>query len=54
MDQDLHHELRPRGVDHYRGEAKALLRAVRAGDGVAVSRAAGALGDAVPGPLRAR
>jgi hypothetical protein len=45
MDQDLHHELRPRGVDHYRGEAKALLRAVRAGDAVAVSRAATALGD---------
>jgi hypothetical protein len=45
MDQDLHHELRPRGVDHYRGEAKALLRAVRAGDAAAVSRALAALGE---------
>jgi hypothetical protein len=38
MDPDIHHELRPRGVDGYRGEANALLRAVRAG--TAVDRAA--------------
>jgi hypothetical protein len=32
MDQELHHELRPKGVGQYRAEAKSLLRAVRAGD----------------------
>jgi Ankyrin repeats (3 copies) len=45
MDQDLHHELRPRGVEHYRGEAKTLLRAVRAGDRAGLDRAAAALGE---------
>ena len=36
---------RPRGVEHYRREAKALLRAVRAGDEAAVARAREAIGD---------
>jgi hypothetical protein len=45
MDQELHHELRPHGVEHYRREAKALLRAARAGDADARSRAEEALGD---------
>ena len=45
MDQELHHELRPHGVEHYRREAKAVLRAARAGDADARSRAEEALGD---------
>jgi ankyrin repeat protein len=45
MDQELHHELRPHGVEHYRREAKALLRAARAGDAGAWERAGEALGD---------
>jgi Ankyrin repeats (3 copies) len=44
VDQELHHELRPYGIEHYRREAKALLRAVRAGDAQARSRAHVALG----------
>ena len=47
MDQELHHELRPHGVAHYRREAKALLRAARAGDAAARSRAHDALGERV-------
>ena len=47
MDQELHHELRPRGVEHYRREAKALLRAVRRGDPAGAARARDALGDRV-------
>ena len=31
MDQELHHELRPKALEHYRDEAKALLRAVPGG-----------------------
>lgn len=45
MDQELHHELRPEGVEHHRREAKALLRAVRGGDARAQSRAYDALGE---------
>jgi hypothetical protein len=44
VDQELHHELRPRGVEHYRRRAKALLRAVREGDADARDRAHEALG----------
>ncbi|MDR2985764.1 MAG: hypothetical protein LBV34_13085, partial [Nocardiopsaceae bacterium] len=44
MDQELHHELRPKGVGHYRAEAKSLLRAVRAGDADAANRARNVLG----------
>jgi hypothetical protein len=44
VDQELHHELRPHGVEHYRREAKALLRAVRADEAAARSRADAALG----------
>jgi hypothetical protein len=40
----LHHELRPRGVERYRRDAKALLREVRAGDARAGSRARDAIG----------
>jgi hypothetical protein len=47
VDQELHHELRPKRVEHYRDEAKALLRAVRGGDAVAARRAQDALGDRV-------
>ena len=47
MDQELHHELRPHGVEHYRREAKALLRTVRQGDPAAEARARAALGDRV-------
>lgn len=45
MDQELHHELQPRGVEQCRREAKALLRALRAGDAQARSRARETLGD---------
>lgn len=44
MDQELHHELRPKGVGQYRAEAKSLLRAVRAGDADAAGRARDVLG----------
>lgn len=44
MDQELHHELRPKGVGQYRAEAKSLLRAVRAGDADAANRARNVLG----------
>jgi hypothetical protein len=44
MDQELHHELRPKGVGQYRAEAKSLLRAVRAGDADAADRARSVLG----------
>jgi hypothetical protein len=44
---ELHHELQPRQVDHYRTEAKKLLRAVRDGDAGAVERAQRAIGDRV-------
>ena len=47
MDQELHHELRPHGVEHYRREAKALLRTVRQGDPAAEARARATLGDRV-------
>jgi Ankyrin repeats (many copies)/Ankyrin repeats (3 copies) len=47
VDQELHHELRPKQVGHYRDEAKSLLRAVRAGDAVAARRARGVLGGRV-------
>jgi hypothetical protein len=42
--EELHHELRPRGVEHYRREAKSLLRAVRADDVKALARVDHALG----------
>jgi hypothetical protein len=45
VDHELHHELRPRGIEHYRGEAKSLLRSVRQGDAGAVERATAALGE---------
>lgn len=45
MDRELHHELRPRRVEQYRREAKALLRSVHHGDEVAKQRAGAALGD---------
>jgi hypothetical protein len=45
VDKELHHELTPHGVEHYRREAKALLRAVRGGDAAATRRAREALGD---------
>jgi Ankyrin repeats (many copies) len=45
VDQELHHELRPHGVEHYRRQAKSLLRAARVGDAVARLRAQDALGD---------
>lgn len=44
MDRRLHHELRPHGVERYRRDAKALLRAVREGDARAGSRARDAIG----------
>jgi Ankyrin repeats (many copies) len=44
---DLHHELHPRRIEHYRAEAKALLRAARDGDSAARERARAALGDRV-------
>ena len=42
---DLHHELHPRRIEHYRAEAKALLRAARDGDNAALERARAALGE---------
>src|SRR5207249_3855599 len=45
VDHELHHELRPRRIEHYRGEARALLRAVRRGDVAAAARAGAVLGD---------
>jgi hypothetical protein len=45
VDQELHHELRPCGVEHYRREARSLLRAARVGDGLARLRAHDALGE---------
>jgi hypothetical protein len=45
VDQELHHELQPKRVEHYRREAKALLRAVRDGDPGALERVRGAIGD---------
>jgi hypothetical protein len=42
---DLHHELHRRRIDHYRAEAKALLRAARDGDSAARERARAAIGD---------
>jgi hypothetical protein len=47
MGQELHHELRPKRIEHHRDEAKVLLRAVRGGDAVAAQRAREALGDRV-------
>ena len=47
MDQELHHELRPKSAGQYRDEAKSLLRAVRAGDTAAEQRAREVLGDRV-------
>lgn len=47
MDHELHHELRPRRIEHYRDEAKRLLRAVRDGRAGAAQRAREALGDRV-------
>lgn len=47
MDQELHHELRPKRIERYRDEAKMLLRAVCGGDAVAAQRAREALGDRV-------
>jgi len=44
VDTELHHELHPRGIEHYRREAKALLRDVRTGDPDALLRAREALG----------
>lgn len=44
---ELHHELYPRRIEHYRAEAKELLRSVRAGDSAAQTRARAALGDRV-------
>ena len=45
MDQELHHELRPKRVEQYRDEAKALLRAVRGSDASAAARARETIGD---------
>lgn len=45
MDQELHHELRPKQVGQYRDEAKSLLRGVRAADAAAERRARDVLGD---------
>jgi hypothetical protein len=45
VDQELHHELRPKRVEQYRDEAKTLLRAVRSGDASAAARARETLGD---------
>lgn len=47
MDQELHHELRPKQAGQYRDEAKSLLRAVRAGDVAAARRAREVLGNRV-------
>jgi hypothetical protein len=44
VDPELHHELRPRGLEHYRSEAKALLRAAQGGEAKASERAGAALG----------
>src|SRR4051812_24874157 len=44
VDQELHHELRPRSVDHHRREARRLLRGVRERQRDAVRRARDALG----------
>jgi hypothetical protein len=44
VDTELHHELHPRGIAHYRREAKALLRDVRRRDPDALRRAREALG----------
>jgi hypothetical protein len=41
---ELHHELRLHGVEHYRREAKSLLRAVRGEDASALARVDEALG----------
>jgi hypothetical protein len=49
MDQELHHELRPKGVGQYRAEAKSLLRAVRARDAEAANRARNVLGGRIAG-----
>lgn len=49
MDQELHHELRPKGAGQYRAEAKRLLRAVRAGDAHAANRARNVLGGRIAG-----
>jgi hypothetical protein len=45
VDQELHHELRPHGVEHHRRAAKALLRAVHGGDAPARARAHAPLGE---------
>src|SRR6516164_328053 len=47
VDQELHHELRPKQAGHYRHDAKSLLRAVRAGDAAAARRVRDVLGDRV-------
>jgi ankyrin repeat protein len=44
---ELHHELRPRQLEQYRGEAKHLLRAVREGNDDATERAQRAIGERV-------
>ena len=49
MDQELHHELRPKGAGQYRAEAKSLLRAVRVGDADAANRARNVLGGRIAG-----
>jgi hypothetical protein len=45
VDQELHHELRPKRVEQHRDEAKTLLRAVRGGDASAAARARETIGD---------
>jgi hypothetical protein len=45
VDRELHHELKPRGPEHYRREAKALLKAFGADDSRARARAHAALGE---------
>ena len=45
MDQELHHELRHVGLDEHRRAGRRLLRAVAAGNAVALTRARAALGD---------
>jgi hypothetical protein len=47
VDQELHHELRSKRIEQYHDEAKALLRAVRAGEATAAQRSRDALGGRV-------
>lgn len=44
MDEELHHELRPRGPEWHRDEARRLLRAAGSGDATARARAREVLG----------